>query len=329
MVLHIALRLRSLARAVFRALTALCAASVITACAAGSKEHGVDAEIPPEGRLVTLPGGRIHAIVRGEGPDLVMIHGANTNARDFSFDLIGRMADEFRVIAFDRPGFGYSDDFGEPLSPMAQAAILRRAAEQLDVEHPVVLGHSYGGSVALAWALQAPDAVAGMTLLAPASHPWPGELGLWYQLSASALGQEVILPMVSRLAPRALLDQSLKRVFAPDPVPEGYLDHLGVDLTLRTRQLRINARQVDSLKGYLKDMAPGYSALGMPIEVIHGREDRTVGLEYHAERLADDVESVSLTRVDGMGHLPHHADPELVAETIRRTAQRAGVLESD
>ena len=329
MVLHNALRLRSLARSVSRAVVAVCGVSVITACAAGLEDRMADADTAPEGRFVTLPQGQVHAIVRGEGPDLVMIHGANTNARDFSFDLIERMADEFRVIAFDRPGFGYSDDLGEPLSPMAQADILRRAAEQLDVENPIVLGHSYGGSVALAWALQATDAVAGMTLLAPASHPWPGELGLWYQLSASAFGQQVILPVVSRMAPRALLDQSLKRVFAPNPVPEGYLDHLGVDLTLRTRQLRINARQVDSLKGYLKAMAAGYSALGMPIEVIHGREDRTVGLEYHAERLVDDVDSVNLTRVDGMGHLPHHADPELVADTIRRTAQRAGVLEPD
>lgn len=74
-----------------------------------------------EGRFVTLPQGRLHAIVRGEGPDLIMIHGASSNARDFSFDLVDRMADEFCVIAFDRPGFGYSDSFGDALSPMQQA----------------------------------------------------------------------------------------------------------------------------------------------------------------------------------------------------------------
>jgi len=284
---------------------------------------------PPEGEFVALTEGQLHAIVRGEGPDLVMIHGANGNARDFSFDLVARMAEDFRVIAFDRPGFGYSDDFGEPLSPMAQAEILRRGAEQLDIQNPIVLGHSYGGAVALAWALDAGDDIAGLTLLAPASHPWPGELGLWYRVSASPLGQHVILPMVANLTPRAFLKASLERVFQPDPVPDGYLDHLGADLTLRTNQLQINARQVDSLKGYLEDMSPEYAALDVPIEVIHGREDRTVGLQYHAERLEEDVERVNLNRVDGMGHLPHHADPELVAETIRRTAERAGVLKRD
>lgn len=283
------------------------------------------AEMGPEGQFVTLPQGQVHAIVKGEGPDLVMIHGANSNARDFSFDLIDRMADDFRVIAFDRPGFGYSDSLGEPLSPMKQAELLRRAAQQLEVDQPIVLGHSYGGAVALAWALRAGDDVAGLTLLAPASHPWPGELGFWYQLSASALGQHVVLPMISHVVPRGLVEGSLERVFQPNEVPDGYLDHLGFDLTLRTSQMQINALQIDRLEGYLEAMVPEYPDLSIPIEVVHGRADRTVGLQYHAERLEAEVDSVNLTRVEGMGHMPHHADPERVADAIRRTAERAGV----
>ncbi|MBS3786362.1 MAG: alpha/beta hydrolase, partial [Gammaproteobacteria bacterium] len=258
--------------------------------------------------FVTLPQGRIHAIVQGEGPDVVMIHGANSNARDFSFDLMSRMADEFRVIAFDRPGFGYSDSFGEPLSPLEQADILRSAARQLGVENPIVLGHSYGGAVALAWALRAGDDIAGLTLLAPTSHPWPGRLGFWYRFSASPIGQHVMLPMVSNLASQAAVQRTLKRVFQPDPVPAGYLEHLGFDLTTRTSMLQLNAQQVGSLRGYLEDLYPGYSTLTLPIEIVHGREDRTVGLQFHSERLAAEVESVNLDRVANMGHLPHHAE---------------------
>lgn len=308
-----------------RLATALLAVSVITACASGREDRMAPADNGPEGQFVTLPQGQLHVIVEGEGPDLVMIHGANSNVRDFSFDLIERMAEDFRVIAFDRPGFGYSDHLGGPLSPSAQADILRRGARQLGVEDPIVLGHSYGGAVALAWALEAGDEVAGLTLLAPASHPWPGELGLWYRLSASFLGQRLVLPLVANLAPRALLERSIQGVFEPDPVPEGYIDHLGVDLTLQTSQLRINARQVDRLKGYLEGMYPGYPALTLPIEIVHGEADTTVGLQYHSARLEEDVESVNLTRIEGMGHVPHHAAPEWVADTIRRTAERAGL----
>ncbi len=281
------------------------------------------ADTAPEGAFVTLPDGRVHAIVRGEGPDLVMIHGANGNARDFSFDLIDRLAEEFRVIALDRPGFGFSDAFDRPDSPVMQADILRAAAAQIGVEQPIILGHSYGGAVALAWALRAGDDVAGLTLLAPASHPWPGELGLWYRLSASALGQHLVLPLVARLAPRRSVERALEGVFHPDLVPEGYLDHLGFDLTMRREQLTLNAQQVDSLKGHLEAMYPGYPALTLPIEIVHGRADKTVGLQFHSERLEAEVESARLTRINAMGHMPHHADPERVAEAIRRTAQRA------
>lgn len=285
------------------------------------------AETLPEGGFIDLPEGRIHAVIRGQGPDLVMIHGANGNARDFSFDLMDRVAGEFRVVAFDRPGFGFSDDFGGPASPIDQADILRAAADALGVSQPIILGHSYGGAVALAWALRAPSDVTGLTLLAPVTHPWPGELGLWYRISASALGQRVILPLVARLAPRSSVERTLGGVFDPDPVPEGYLDHLGYDLTLRSSQLQLNAIQVDRLEGFVEAMSPGYPALKMPIEVLHGTADKTVGLQYHSERLAREVASTNLTVLDDVGHMPHHAHPELAADLIRETARRAGVLD--
>lgn len=280
-------------------------------------------DAPPEGAFVSLEGGRVHAVVQGQGPDLVLIHGANGNARDFTFDLAARMAQDFRVIALDRPGFGHSDAFGGPESPLDQAKILRAAVDRLGVARPIVLGHSYGGAVAMAWALQAPDDVAGLTLLAPAVYPWPGELGLWYQLSSSWLGQNVVLPLVANLAPRRAVDSSLEGVFAPNPVPEGYMDHLGYDLTLRASQLALNAKQVDSLKGYVEAMSGGYPALTMPIELIHGDSDKTVGLSFHSQRMADTLDNANLTILPGVGHMPHHARPEDVADAIRRTHARA------
>ena len=282
------------------------------------------AQTRAEGAFIDLPGGRIHAVVQGSGPDLVMIHGANGNARDFTFDLVGRMADEFRVIAFDRPGFGFSDAFCGPVSPLQQAEILRAAANAMGVQSPIVLGHSYGGAVALAWALQSPDPAA-LVLLAPASHPWPGDLGLWYRISGSALGQALVLPMVAALAPRSGVERTLEGVFAPDPVPPGYLDHLGYDLTMRPAQLSLNARQVTGLKPIVTAMSPGYPALTLPIEVLHGTRDETVLMDLHAERLATEVDSARLTRLDATGHMPHHARPDDVADAIRRAARRAGL----
>ncbi len=300
--------------------------AIFAACTARMEDQMAHADTLPEGAFVELQGGRIHAVVRGSGPDLVMIHGANGNARDFSFDLMDRMSGEFRVIAFDRPGFGFSDDFGGPTSPIVQADLLRQAAMLLGAERPLVLGHSYGGAVALAWALRMPQDVAGLTLLAPVTHPWEESLGLWYQISASWLGQYLVLPLVAALAPRSAVENTLAGVFSPDPVPDGYLDHFGLSLTMRHAQLALNARQVNSLNGYVAAMAPGYPALTMPIEVLHGTADETVLLDIHSAKLAAEVESASLTVLEGTGHMPHHAQPETTADAIRRTARRAGVL---
>lgn len=280
---------------------------------------------PAQGQFIALDDGRIHAVVQGSGPDLVLIHGANGNARDFTLDLVGRMSSDFRVIAFDRPGFGYSDDFGGPESPQDQARILRAAAAKLGVTKPVVLGHSYGGAVALAWALQGGADTSALVLLAPASHPWPGDLGLWYRITETGFGQNVLLPMVARLAPRSAMDRAVKGVFAPDPVPAGYIDHLGTDLTLNADQLRLNARQINSLIDHVTAMAPQYPTLSLPIEVLHGTADKTVGLTIHSERLEADVPSARLTRLENVGHMPHHARPVAVAEAILRAAKRAGL----
>ncbi len=146
---------------------------------ANTREAAANADYPPTGQLVDVDGTIIHAHVTGEGLDVVLIHGAGGNVRDFTFDLVGRLGDRYRVITFDRPGLGHSDrlpgkggawnsDFE---SPQEQAAMLQKAAEQIGVSNPIVLGHSYGGTVALAWALSRPEGTAAVVLAGAVSEP--------------------------------------------------------------------------------------------------------------------------------------------------------------
>ncbi len=281
---------------------------------------------PPEGAFVEVNGRRVHAVVRGQGPDLVLIHGASGNARDFTFDLVARLESDFRIIAFDRPGMGWSDRQEEfEKSPQAQADVLRSAAAMLDVENPIVLGHSYGGAVALGWALRDPDNTAALVLLAPASHPWPGDLGVWYRLTASAPGRWLLLPLVSALAPTGRAERVIENIFDPDPVPEGYAEHIGLNLTLRRSQLAVNAIQVNSLREHVEVMQPGYADLSMPVEILHGTADEVVGLSIHSERLATEVPGANLVRLNGVGHMPHHAATDETLAAIHRAAKRAGL----
>ncbi len=293
---------------------------------AAEREAAAEARYPPVGRLVEVAGHQVHVHVEGSGPDLVLIHGASGNLRDFTFDLAGRLAEDYRVIAFDRPGLGWSDPLPEgTIGPVEQADHLRAAAAALDVRNPIVVGHSYGGALTLAWGLRAPAETAALVILAGVSHPWEGPLSLTQTLPATTLGRLVVNPLVAAFAGRGSIVNTLESVFHPQPVPEGYAEHVGAGLSLRRGSLRRNAEQLAGLKPHLAAMAPRYPHLPMPVEIVHGTADRTVGLSIHAERLVADVPQAVLTRLDGIGHMPHHAAPDAVIAAIHRAAASAGL----
>ncbi|MFN3273722.1 MAG: alpha/beta fold hydrolase [Paracoccus sp. (in: a-proteobacteria)] len=293
---------------------------------ATTREARINADYPPTGRILDVDGQRVHVQIAGSGPDVVLLHGASGNLRDFTFDLMGRLAGDYRVIAFDRPGLGWTDSLGATNdSPLAQAALLRAAADQIGVRNPVLVGHSYGGAVAMAWALADPDGPAAIVQLAGATHPWPGELEGWYPFITSRFGRSTAVPAITAFAPLGRADEVIERIFAPQSAPPGYADHVGAGLSLRRDSLSANARQVMALKPYLEQMAPLYPRLRQPIEIVHGDADTTVGLEFHARRMEAEVPGARLTVLPGVGHMPHHAAPDQVVAAIHRAAARAGL----
>ncbi|MFN3970719.1 MAG: alpha/beta fold hydrolase [Gemmobacter sp.] len=310
------------------AISLVAGAIILGGCAAAvdgratAREAASEAAWPPTGRILTVDGKRVHAHVEGSGPDLVLIHGASGNTRDFTFALSKRLAREFRVIAFDRPGLGYSDDLDKDgQSPVAQADHLRAAARQLGVRRPIVLGHSYGGAVAMAWALRDPE-TRGVVSVSGATMPWPGGLGAWYSLTGSAVGGATVVPLISAYASLDRAEGLVARIFAPAAVPEGYVDYVGPGLSLRRDSLRNNSRQVGNLKPYLEAMAPDYPKLTLPVEIIHGTADSIVPHLVHAVPLSERLPNARLTLIEGAGHMPHHSHPDAVIEAVRRLARR-------
>ncbi len=294
-------------------------------------EASAEARYPPIGKFVEVDGRQVHVHIEGNGPDLVILHGAGGNVRDFTFDFVDRVKDRYRVIAFDRPGHGWTEQTDPDLEaafsseadgPEAQAAFLHKAALKLGADRPIVMGQSFGGAVAMAWALNHDP--AAVVIVSGVSHPWPGSLSPSYRVGGSSFGGGVIIPLVSAFAPQEA-DGTLARIFAPDSVPEGYSDYFGVPLSLRRETLRANTRQVNSLRPHVVRMAERYPGLDLPIEIVHGTADTIVPLDVHAVPLSQRVATANLVRLADVGHMPHHAAPNEVASAIDRAATRAGL----
>lgn len=301
---------------------------------AASRERAAVAAFPPEGRFVEVGGRRVHAVTRGAGPDLVLIHGASGSTRDMTFGLVPRLEGRYRVTAFDRPGLGYTDRARPELdrlfshegeSPREQADLLRAAARELGIWRPIVLGHSLGGAVALAWALGDPEGTAAVVDVAGVALPWPGALDLLYRINGSILGGSLLPPLIVAFAGRRVLAAALAAIFDPDPVPAGYVEHFGPAMALRRRSVRANARQVNGLRPHIVEQSRHYGALALPLEIVHGEADIIVPPTIHSLPLSRIVPGARLALLPDIGHMPHHAAPEEVVAAVDRARARAGL----
>ncbi|MDJ0825496.1 MAG: alpha/beta hydrolase [Rhodobacter sp.] len=293
---------------------------------ATARERAAEAAYPPEGRILEVQGRDVHAVVKGNGPDLVLIHGSSGNTRDFTHSLVDRLADRYRVIVFDRPGLGYSDRLPQGAEGIhEQAAVLRAAAQALGADKPIVLGHSYGAAVAMAWALDAPDHVAAVVNIAGPSHPWSGPLPRLYQVNSNAVGAALAVPLITAFIGRGRVREAVAEVFAPQSMPTGYAEHFGAPLTLRREPLRANAQHRAVLKREITALAPRYPGFPVPLEIVHGDADTTVSIKIHAERMIQDTDAARLTVIEGGGHMIHHTHADEVVSAIDRAAERAGL----
>jgi len=135
----------------------------------------------------------------------------------------------------------------------------------------------------------------------------------------------LIIPFLTAFVHDERVEREVASIFDPNTVPDGYISHIGAGLTLRRDTLRANALQRANLLSEIEDMHRSYDRIQVPIEVVHGTADTTVGLTIHAEPLTQDVASANLTRLPGIGHMPHHVAQDAVVAAIDRAAQRAGL----
>jgi pimeloyl-ACP methyl ester carboxylesterase len=294
-----------------------------------SKTAQAERENPPRGKFVEVDGVRLHYLERGEGPALVLLHGNGVFANDFEYSgLMEQLSERYRVIAFDRPGYGYSERPRTTLwTPDAQAALLHRALQDIGVDSAIVLGHSWGTMVALAMGLQVPDFVRGLVLLSGYFYPTLRlDVPVIAQPGIPIVG-DVMRYTVSPLISRALWPLVSKRVFSPMKVSERFRQ-LPPWMALRPGQLRASGAEAALMVPAAMSLSKRLDQLRVPVQIITGTRDKIVKPATHSERLHEDLQaggqSSELHLQPGVGHMVHYAHPEQVVSAVDAIAAQVG-----
>jgi pimeloyl-ACP methyl ester carboxylesterase len=316
-----------------RAGAALLAGTAVLAATAlwnNAQARRAERRHPPKGRFLEVDGVRLHYLERGAGIPIVLVHGNVVSAEDYVlsgvFDQIAQRG--HRVVAIDRPGFGYSDrPHGTLWTPAAQAQLLRHAFNALGLERPVVVGHSWGTLVALALALDDPAAVGGLVLLSGYYKPTARLDAPLATLAAIPVISDVLRYTISPLLAGVMLPFNLKAMFRPQPLPDQFRRDFPYGFPVRPWQIRAEAQDALTMVPAAAALQNRYSDLRMPVTIMAGTEDQIVDVDTHPVWFHEAVPGSELRLVPGMGHMFHYAVPEQVAEAVTAMAEKRRITD--
>src|SRR3984893_7865805 len=276
---------------------------------------------PAQGRMVEVAGATLHVVELGPrdaaGPPIVMLHGASSNLEAMRRPLGEALAKNHRVILIDRPGHGWSTRARlDDSTPAIQGRMIDEALEKLGVGRAVLVVHSWSGALGARMALDYPQRVAGLVMLAPVAYPWPGGVG-WYNKVVTTPVIGPLLAYTITLPLGFFLTESGSRgVFLPQIMPQDFVSNTATPLLLRPREFLANARDLVTLKAAVAEQAPRYANIGAPMVVITGDVDKTVSTNIHSRPLTAVVPNAKLIVLPNVGHMVQNAAPDLVISEI-------------
>jgi pimeloyl-ACP methyl ester carboxylesterase len=269
-----------------------------------------------------LPQGRARGVV-------LLLHGASGNQADVMAPLgPGLAAQGFRVIAFDRPGHGWSQrpPGAEQASPARQVTLIRKGLSKLGVEHAIVAGHSLAGALAANFAIDHKAFTRGLVLIAPVTHPWPGGVTWYYEWSSRPWIGRIFANLLAMPVGLAVMDTAVAAVFAPQPAPPDYVERIGATLVLRPDNFIANAQDVAHLDTFIAKQAPRMHEIEAPTTIITGDKDGVVYAHLHSLGSARDIAGSKLITLQGVGHAVQNVAPQAVIDAIVGVADRVDAL---
>jgi pimeloyl-ACP methyl ester carboxylesterase len=275
--------------------------------------------VPFDGQCAEVPGARLHYHEMGpaDAPAIVMIHGLMGQMRNFSHSLAERLATDHRVILVDRPGWGHSAITGPRPGIAEQGAMIAALIERLELQKPLLVGHSMGGAVSLALGLDRPELVRELALIAPLSQVVTEVPKVFAGLVAPPLLRPLIAWLLAVPLGMAKAKETAVAVFAPDPVPADIPTRGGGALALRPKSYLAGSFELEHAPGDMTKLVARYGEMRLPVAILYGRQDNVLDPELNGVRTAAEIPGAAIELIDG-GHMLPVTQAEVVEAWLRR-----------
>ncbi|HEY9756562.1 MAG TPA: alpha/beta hydrolase [Oculatellaceae cyanobacterium] len=298
---------------------------ISAASAARGANSGEESPNHNGGDYVLVDDARLHYVESGSGQPLILLHGNDGTAQDFTMSIFDQLARKYRTLAFDRPGHGNSENpSGVVATPEVQARMLHDALQKLNVVHPVLVAHSWSGSLALSYALQYPGSIRGLVLFGAMAYGTKTDVGkpIYYMGQMPILG--TMFGTAFKAVGRTVVERLLRQAFMPDQAPQDYVDKF-LKSTLRLSQLRAFVRDQMYINPALRKMSPHYSSITVPVVIVTGDADRTVSPKSNSFHLHKAIPSSRLIVLHNAGHQLQFTRPAELLSAIDLVTQTATV----
>ncbi|HVF83124.1 MAG TPA: alpha/beta hydrolase [Sphingomicrobium sp.] len=281
------------------------------------KAREAEAAVPMDGRIVEAGPYKLHVAEVGQGRPLLLIHGLAGQMRNFGKAMIDNLARDYHVVRVDRPGSGYSPRLTSGRAHLAeQADAIAALIDELELEKPVLVGHSLGGALSLATAIRHPDKVGALALIAPATQ----HIDAVPEVFKGLVVPTALLPLVAWTVAVpigvATRDKVLAEVFKPDPVAANFLIDGGGMLGFRPGAFQGAATDLADASSEAAELVAAYCELKLPVGIFYGRGDNILDYRLHGEKTASQIPGAKLTLTDG-GHMLPFTVPEETARFVR------------
>lgn len=264
----------------------------------------------------------LHARIAGpEGEDaagtgVAFLHGFGSNLASFR-DVQAALAEQASTVAWDRPAFGLTErvvhwNGANPYAPEAQVGHVVRALDTAGIDRAVLVGHSAGGAIAIRAALEHPDRVAGLVLIAPAIYRGGGAPA-WSRWALRTPQLDRIGPLLMRQLGGEPGENLLRTAYAD---PDRLRPHVLEAYRRATRVERWDEALWELVKASREpDLVARLGELDVPVLVVGGVADEIVPIEQ-TRRLAEALPDARLLEIDDCGHVPQEECPEPLLAAI-------------